>query len=76
MDQNTSRQHPFDIMVRGRRQEHSHDEHGEKNVLSETSEEDINYGDLMAHVETLMGAASELKPIFNKFLPLLNKWMK
>jgi hypothetical protein len=77
MEQRTPpQQHPFDIMIRGRRQEQSQEDYGEKDAKNATSEEEINYGDLMAHVETLMGAASELKPLFNKFMPLLNKWIK
>ncbi|WP_421384178.1 hypothetical protein ACOJQI_06310 [Bacillus salacetis] len=69
------RQHPFDIMVMGRKESIQEDE-PRKGAEKEYSEETENNGDLMSNIEALMGAVSELKPLMNKIMPLITKWTK
>jgi hypothetical protein len=69
------RQHPFDIMVMGRREDTQGDESNEE-LKKEYDENPGDGGDLMSNIETLMGAVSELKPLFNKIVPFITKWTK
>ncbi|WP_409253427.1 hypothetical protein V1502_05820 [Bacillus sp. SCS-153A] len=75
MERRPVRQHPFDIMVMGRREDSSTDESIEE-LPSEHQENSRDTGDLMGNIETLMAAVSELKPLFDKVKPLINKWTK
>ncbi|TYR77803.1 hypothetical protein FZC79_03045 [Rossellomorea vietnamensis] len=75
MEQKQNRPHPFDVMVMGRREEPKTDEKEDRleDVNEEESEENV---DLMSHIENLMIAVSDLKPLFHKVMPLITKWTK
>ncbi|MGF2615346.1 hypothetical protein FZC84_09315 [Rossellomorea vietnamensis] len=75
MEQKEHRPHPFDIMVMGMREESPADK--KENHLEAVNEEESNQnGDLMSHIETLVIAFSDLKPLVSKVMPLINKWTK
>jgi hypothetical protein len=75
MEQKERRPHPFDIMVMGRREEPSAAEQ-EDHPDYETEEEPQENEDLMSHIENLMTAVSDLKPLFHKVMPFITKWTK
>jgi hypothetical protein len=72
MERKPIRQHPFDIMVRGRQEELPSEERNEELPKNNESGD----GDLMSNIETLMIAVSDLKPLFNKVMPFITKWTK
>jgi hypothetical protein len=77
MERKPLRQHPFDIMVMGRREDNQTEE--SKEVMHEEYKEDAidkDNGNLMSNIEILMGAVSELRPLVNKIMPFITKWTK
>ncbi|RIW35274.1 hypothetical protein D3H55_07695 [Bacillus salacetis] len=69
MEHKPLRQHPFDIMVRGRQEGLHEEEQGKE-------ENETGSGDLFSNIETLMTAVSDLKPLLNKVMPYITKWTK
>ncbi|MGM0846852.1 MAG: hypothetical protein ACQEUT_17985 [Bacillota bacterium] len=76
MQQKQNRPHPFDLMVMGRREDTSVD--GTEGKIDDKKDEEASQenGDLMLHIETLMNAVADLKPLVYKVMPFINKWTK
>lgn len=92
MDRRKSNNHiedPFTKLMFGERKGRRIEENGEK-TLDQDSEtfaffqnekiesllQNIDIGEVMNHVETLMNSASELKPVFKKITPYMEQFLQ
>ncbi len=76
--------HPFDKMMFGNRLQKTDDEETLSQAeleddeaiesVSEEGEPSIDFIKIMEHVETLMGSVSELKPLYKKVMPFIDKF--
>jgi len=74
-----SKEHPFDRLMFGSRQNSNHSD--KKKAESKETESDnllnqINIEEIMMNIDSLVGSAKQLKPMFNKIRPLFNQFLK
>lgn len=72
-------EHPFDRLMFGPSQSKKHVDHEKKST--ETSGEDnlldqVNLEEIMMHIDSLVGSAKQLKPMFSKIKPLFDQFLK
>ncbi len=73
------KEHPFDRLMFGSRQTSNHST--EKKAGSKVSEYEnllnqINIEEIMTNIDSLVGSAKQLKPMFNKIRPIFNQFLK
>jgi hypothetical protein len=69
-------EHPFDRLMFGPSQTKKHEKKptetaGEDNLLNQ-----VNIEEIMVHIDSLVGSAKQLKPMFSKIKPLFEQFLK
>ncbi|MFF2446183.1 hypothetical protein ACFVSW_03695 [Neobacillus sp. NPDC058068] len=65
---------PFTALMFGRRRGHPHHVQNQEQVNNQTN---INYEELMMHIDTLWESVQELKPLFQQVYPFIQQiWKK